>query len=71
MAEPFAEMVDTVNGRRIRRLGPGGCYGWLVERRGIDWENGYMQVWFKFPTFEKAQEEARRLGPLPDHQETP
>jgi hypothetical protein len=66
--EPFAETVDKVNGRRIRRLGPQGCYGWFVEKRGMDLENGYWPVWAKFPTLEEAREEATRLGPLPDRQ---
>jgi hypothetical protein len=70
MIEPLAETVDKVNDRVIRRMGPDGCYGWFVEKRGMAWEDGHLQVWCKFLTLEEAREEARRLGPLPDHDET-
>jgi hypothetical protein len=66
MGEDFAAMVDTVNGRLIRRLGDGGCLGWFVEMRGSEWQGQYLQLWRKLETLEAAREEAIRLGPLPN-----
>ena len=68
--ESFAETVDKVNGRLIRRMGPGGCYGWHVELRGPAWKDVHLQVWRKLSTLEEARELAGRLGPMPDHDET-
>ena len=62
--------AESVNGRRIFGLGPGGCLGWFVEMRGPDYGDTYLQVWSKFETLEDAQAEARRLGLLPSSQET-
>lgn len=64
--ESFAETVDKVNGRLFRRMGPDGCYGWHVELRGPAWKDIHLQVWRKLSTLE----EAGRLGPTPDHDET-
>jgi hypothetical protein len=62
--------AESVNGRHIQGLGPDGCFGWLVEMRGPEWEGSHLQVWRKLETLEDAQAEARRLGPLPNFQET-
>jgi hypothetical protein len=62
--------AESVNGRRIHGLGQDGCFGWFLETRGPDWDGSYLQVWRKLETLEDAKAEARRLGPLPNFQET-
>jgi hypothetical protein len=69
MDEPFAEMVDTLNGRRIQRLGPDGCYGWFVETRGPKFGEKYLSVWHKAETLDAAREDAIRRGPMPEQAE--
>ena len=54
--ESFAETVDKVNGRLIRRLGLGGCYGWTVEKRGPKFGDRQLQVWIKRETLAAARD---------------
>jgi hypothetical protein len=69
MGEPLIETVEKLNGRSIRRMGPNGCLGWLVEVRGPRFKEQCLQVWRKTETLEAAREEAIRRGPLPDEPE--
>jgi hypothetical protein len=62
--------VEPINGRKFFRIGPNGEGGWFVELRGPDWQDTYLQVWRKFPSFADAQAEAIRLGPMGDIDES-
>jgi hypothetical protein len=64
--DDFTVRAEPVNGRIIKGFGRDGSMGWVVEVRGQLWKGTPVQAWVRFETLKMAQEEATRLGPLPD-----